>query len=55
MAAGILKGPTREFMRRGINQHTLEKICRKLPVRATKVAECTKVIVKYETHSLANK
>ena len=26
----IAKVPKREFMRRGINQHTLEKICKKL-------------------------
>jgi hypothetical protein len=34
--------PKREFMRRGINQHTLEKICRKEPVRALKLAKCLK-------------
>ena len=27
----IEKVPKREFIRRGINQHTLEKICRKEP------------------------
>jgi len=32
--------PKREFMRREINQHTLEKICRREPVRANKLAKC---------------
>ena len=36
--------PKRELMRRGVNQHTLEKICERLPVRAAKLAECLKVI-----------
>ena len=40
----ILKVPKREFMRRGINQHTLEKICKREPVRATKLAVCLKVL-----------
>lgn len=39
----IAKIPRREFMRRGINQHTLEKICKREPVRASKLAECLKV------------
>jgi len=30
--ARIAKVPKREFMRRGINQHTLEKICKREPV-----------------------
>jgi hypothetical protein len=34
----ITKIPKREFMRRGINQHTLEKICKREPVRAEKLA-----------------
>lgn len=34
----------RELMRRGINQHTLEKICSREPVRATKLAKCMKVL-----------
>ena len=38
----IAKVPKREFMRRGINQHTLQKICSRIPVRATKLAECLK-------------
>jgi hypothetical protein len=46
----IAKVPKREFMRRGINQHTLEKICAKEPVRAIKLAECLKVL---EEHELA--
>jgi hypothetical protein len=40
----IGKVPKREFMRRGINQHTLEKICRREPVRAIKLAQCLKVV-----------
>jgi hypothetical protein len=42
--ARIAKIPKREFMRRGINQHTLEKICEQEPVRAIKLAECLKVL-----------
>ena len=44
--AGISK---REFMRRGINQHTLEKICKREPVRAIKLARCLKVLEEYES------
>jgi hypothetical protein len=40
----IAKVPKREFMRRGINQHTLEKICNRKPVRAIKLAACLKVL-----------
>jgi hypothetical protein len=47
--ARIAKVPKREFMRRGINQHTLEKICRVEPVRAIKLAECFKVLEEYES------
>jgi len=46
--ARIAKVPKREFMRRGINQHTLEKICAKEPVRAIKLAECLKALEEYE-------
>ena len=42
--ARIARVSKREFMRRGINQHTLEKICRKEPVRAIKLAECLRVL-----------
>jgi hypothetical protein len=42
--ARIAKVPKREFMRRGINQHTLEKICAGEPVRANKLAKCLKVL-----------
>jgi hypothetical protein len=42
--ARIAKVPKREFMRRGINQHTLEKICRKELVRASKLAEVVQVL-----------
>jgi hypothetical protein len=44
----IAKVPKREFIRRGINQHTLEKICRKKPVRAPKLAEVLKVLQQWE-------
>ena len=40
--------PKREFMRRGINQHTLEKICAREPVRAIKLANCLKVLEEYQ-------
>ena len=38
--ARIMEIPKREFMRKGINQHTLEKICRREPVRAIKLVTC---------------
>jgi len=46
--ARIAGVPKREFMRRGINQHTLEKISKKIPVRAAKLAKCLKVLEEYE-------
>jgi hypothetical protein len=46
--ARIAQVPKREFMRRGINQHTLEKICRREPVRAVKLARCLKVLEECE-------
>ena len=46
--ARIAKVPKREFMRRGINQHTLEKICKREPVRAIKLAMCLKVLDEHE-------
>ena len=45
--ARIEKAGKRELMRRGINQHTLEKICAGEPVRAAKLAECLKVLDEY--------
>jgi hypothetical protein len=50
--ARIMKVPKREFMRRGINQHTLEKICRREPVRASKLAKCLKVLEELEAESV---
>jgi hypothetical protein len=41
--ARIAQVPKREFMRRGINQHTLEKICGREPVRASKLAKLLNV------------
>jgi hypothetical protein len=40
----------REFMRGGINQHTLEKICNREPVRAIKLAKCLRLLEEYESH-----
>jgi uncharacterized protein (DUF2384 family) len=45
----IAKVPKREFMRRGINQHTLEKICRKEAVRVSTMAEVVKVLQQWES------
>jgi len=42
--ARITKLPKRELIRRGINQHTLEKICKREPVRAAKLAVCVKAL-----------
>jgi hypothetical protein len=49
--AQIAKIPKREFMRRGINQHTLEKICRREPVRMLKLTQCLKALEEYERES----
>ena len=46
--ARIAKVPKREFMRRGVNQHTLEKICAGEPVRAIKLAKCLRLLGEYE-------
>ncbi len=46
--ARIAKIPKRQFMRRGINQHTLEKICQRKEVRAAKLTECLKALDEYE-------
>ena len=40
----IVKIAKREFMRRGVSQHTLEKICDRKPVRVAKLAKCLKLI-----------
>jgi hypothetical protein len=48
----IAKVPKREFIRRGINQHTLEKICnknKKEAVRASKLAKAAKVLQEWES------
>jgi hypothetical protein len=42
--AQIAKVAKREFMRRGVSQHTLEKICNRKPVRIAKLARCLKVV-----------
>lgn len=46
--ARIKAVPKRELMRCGINQHTLEKICHREPVRAEKLAECLRVLEEYK-------
>ena len=46
--ARIAKIRKPEFMRRGINQHTLEKICKGKQVRAAKLAACLKALEDYE-------
>lgn len=51
--ARIANVPKREFMRRGINQHTLEKICKQEPVRAIKLAKCLKVLQQWESERQA--
>lgn len=43
--------PKREFRRRKINQHTLEKICKREPVRASKLSRCLKVLEAYESQN----
>lgn len=40
----ITKVAKREFMRRGVSQHTLEKICNRKPVSVAKLAKCLRVI-----------
>ena len=40
----IVKIAKREFMRRGVSQHTLEKICNRKSVRAVKPPRCLKVV-----------
>ena len=49
--ARIARVPKRELMRRGINQHTLEKICRREPVRVVKLEGCLKALGDYEVLS----
>jgi hypothetical protein len=46
--ARIASIPKRELMRRGVSQHTLEKICRNEPVRAVKLAECLEALEAYK-------
>ena len=50
--AQITKIPKRELMRRGVNQHTLEKICKRQPVRAVKFTRCLQVIEELEKEQL---
>src|SRR5215467_759755 len=41
-------------MRRGINQHTVEKICKSEPVHAGNLAECLRVLEEYETENTSS-
>jgi hypothetical protein len=52
--ARIARIPKREFMRCGINQHTLEKICAREPVRAIKLAKCLKILREHESETSEN-
>ena len=36
-------------MRRGINQHTLQKICKREPVRVSKLAKMLRVLQQWES------
>jgi hypothetical protein len=47
----IAKVPKREFMRRGINQHTLEKICARGPVRVANLTELLMVLEQWGLNS----
>lgn len=49
--ARIAKVPKREFMRRGISQHTLEKISRKEAVRASRLAKVLRVFQQWESEN----
>ena len=46
--ARIAKVPKREFIRRKINQHTVEKICRKQAVRTSKLTQVLSVLQAWE-------
>ena len=52
--AQIAKIPKRELMRRGINQHTLEKICSQTPVRAAKLAKCLTILQELESEQASS-
>jgi hypothetical protein len=52
--ARIAQVPKRELMRRGVNQHTLEKICAGKPVRASKLEECLKALEEFERNEIAD-
>lgn len=45
----IARIPKREFIRRGINQRTLEKICRNEAALASKLAKLVKVLQHWES------
>ena len=45
--ARIAEVPKREFIRRGINQHTLQKICGTEPVRVSRLAKVLTVLEEF--------
>ena len=47
----ISRVPKREFRRRGINQHTLERICMGKPVHAIKLTICLKILAECEAEA----
>jgi DNA invertase Pin-like site-specific DNA recombinase len=47
----IANFPKRQFICRGINQKTLEKICARVPVGASKLAKCLKVLEECEARA----
>jgi len=49
--ARIIQIPKRELMRRGINQHTLDKICETELVRVVKLAHVLKILEQCERDS----
>ncbi len=49
----IAKIPKREFMRRGINQHTLGKICGREAVRASKMVKVLRVLQQWESEQVS--
>ena len=49
----IAKVSKKELRRRGVNQHTLEKICRKEVVRASRLAKVLKVLQRWESEQSA--
>jgi uncharacterized protein (DUF2384 family) len=51
--ARIAQVPKRELMRRGINQHTLERVCRKESVQVSRLARILTVLQRWESEQEA--